>query len=115
MLIIANGKKGAIKERRECPKGTRALGRDEAMQVYGNMQQKDQVRSGFNYERVEEVYSYLYAGLDPRRRVEMAEGGMIKEDKKAMANLPLEARHHEYLRAGYYSTPYIDDSREVEE
>lgn len=45
---------------------------------------------------------------DPRRRQELADGGMVREDERAMANLPRQAIHHEYPRLGYYSTPYID-------
>lgn len=45
---------------------------------------------------------------DPRRRQELADGGMVREDQAAMANLPRQAIHHEYPRLGYYSSPYID-------
>ena len=44
---------------------------------------------------------------DPRRRQELADGGMIREDQAAMANLPRQAIHHEYPRLKYYSSPYI--------
>jgi len=100
---------------REGPRGTRPINREEAMQVYGNMRAKDLERSGFDYQRVEDIESSFYAGLDKRRRLEMAEGGMVKEDRNAMANCSMKPVHREYPRAGYYSSPYIDDSREVEE
>ena len=49
---------------------------------------------------------------DPRRRQELADGGMVREDQQAMANLPRQAIHHEYPRLGYYSNPYIDSLSE---
>lgn len=47
-------------------------------------------------------------GIDPRRRQEMADGGMVREDDRAMANLSEKAIHHEYPKLPYYSTPYND-------
>jgi hypothetical protein len=60
------------------------------------------------YERVENLRSIFYGGIDPRRRQEVSDGGMIEEDTRAMANLPVEPKHHEYPSAGFYTTPYID-------
>ncbi len=47
-------------------------------------------------------------GVDPRRRQELADGGMVREDDRAMANLSEKAIHHEYPKLPYYSTPYND-------
>lgn len=100
------------KERRERAnkRDARALNREEAMKVYGVVEEKSQAYSNRAFDRVEEMYSSFYAGLDPRRRQEMADGGMAKEDRAAMANLSEKAIHRQYPPAGYYSTPYIDDS-----
>lgn len=47
-------------------------------------------------------------GIDPRRRQEMADGGMVREDQRAMSNLSPKAIHHEYPKLPFYSTPYND-------
>ncbi|HLT41514.1 MAG TPA: hypothetical protein VKZ95_02330 [Sphingobacteriaceae bacterium] len=57
--------------------------------------------------RVIDMYSPFYAGIDPRRRQEMADGGMVKEDPAAMANLSSEFIHAQYPRVPYYSNPFI--------
>jgi hypothetical protein len=51
------------------------------------------------------------AGLDPRRKQEAADSGMIREDVNGMANLPRQAIHAEYPRGGYYTSPYIDNAK----
>ena len=91
---------------------SRAIDRDEMLSVYGNMEDKSEKYSERAYDRVGEVYSSFYAGLDPRRRQEMADGGMVKEDKVAIANLSEKPVHREYPPAGYYANPYIDDAKE---
>lgn len=80
--------------------------RDEYAQMYQNEQRRDQRA----FARTRDMDNEFYAGADPRRRQEMAEGGMIREDHQSMANLPRQAIHTEYPQAGYYSTPYIDDT-----
>lgn len=52
----------------------------------------------------------FYAGVDPRRKIELAEGGMVREDRNAMANLPRQAIHCEYPQAPFYNSQYIDDT-----
>ena len=93
-------------------KRSRAIDRQEMLNVYGNLEVKSEQYSNRAYDRVEEMYSSFYAGLDPRRRQEAADGGMVKEDKKAIANLSERPVHREYAPAGYYQSPYIDDSTE---
>jgi len=88
----------------------RARSRKEALQTYSGWEIKNDEQDRFNFDRVESMYSSFYAGIDPRRRKEMAEGGMIKEDNMAFANCPSEPIHREYPRAGYYTNPYIDDT-----
>lgn len=106
MLLMVEPKKR--KER----SNARAISRDEALAVYPNVESKSEMYSQRAYDRVEEMYSSFYAGLDPRRRQEMADGGMVKEDRAAIANLSEKPIHREYPPAGYYSSPYIDDSVE---
>lgn len=106
MLLVMNPKKD------NKPKRSRAIDRDEMLTVYGNVEVKSEQYSNRAYDRVEEMYSSFYAGLDPRRRQEAADGGMVKEDTKAMANLSNKPVHREYPPAGYYQSPYLDDSTE---
>ena len=93
-------------------KRSRAIDRDEMLSVYGNVEIKSEEYSNRAYDRVEEMQSSFYAGLDPRRRQEAADGGMVKEDKAAIANLSEKPVHREYPPAGYYANPYLDDSVE---
>lgn len=59
-------------------------------------------------DREHDTGSFFWQGIDPRRRQEFADGGMVKEDDNAMANLPTEAVHTTYPKAPFYSTPLID-------
>ena len=88
----------------------RAPRRYEIRDEYDDMFQLEQRRGQRAFARTRDMENEFYAGLDPRRRSEMADGGMVKEDHNAMANLPRQAIHMEYPQAGYYTTPYIDDS-----
>lgn len=99
-------------ERDSRRKRSRAIDRQEMLNVYGNLEVKSEQYSNRAYDRVEEMYSSFYAGIDPRRRQEVADGGMVKEDRGAMANLSNKPVHREYPPAGYYSNPYLDDSVE---
>jgi hypothetical protein len=38
----------------------------------------------------------FYGNIDPRRRQEMHDAYMVREDQNAMANLPRQAIHHEF-------------------
>jgi len=38
----------------------------------------------------------FYQNIDPRRRQEMHDAYMVREDNNAMANLPKQAIHHEF-------------------
>lgn len=50
----------------------------------------------------------FFANIDPRRRQEVAEGGMLSEDPHAFANCPQRAIHAEYpTRDGNYQIPNI--------
>jgi hypothetical protein len=91
-------------------KPARAKNRKEAREVYFNYEMKRDDSNQFNYDRVKDLESKFYGGIDPRRRVEMADAGMISEDQTAMSNLPEKGYQQEYPRTGFNSMPYIDDS-----
>jgi|SRR6185369_2240811 len=61
-------------------------------------------------DRVQDPRSDWFGGLDPRRRQENADSGMIRPDMTAIANCPKQAIHHEWPIISYYQNPYIDDT-----
>ncbi len=88
----------------------RSIRRNETRNVYEemyNIQQRNDQRA---FERLKNMENEFYAGVDPRRRQEMADGGMVREDHVAMSNLPRQAIHCEYPQSYYYGTPYLDDT-----
>lgn len=88
----------------------RFIMRKEVRNVTNEMYRDEQRRDERAFQRAKAIGQEFYAGLDPRRRQEVADSGMIQEDHTQMANLPRQARHFEYPQAGYYSTPYIDST-----
>ena len=88
----------------------RAIRRHEVRAEYDEMYKLEQRRDQRAFNRTRDMENEFYAGVDPRRRQEVAEGGIVKEDLNAMANLPRQAIHHEYPQAGYYASQYIDDT-----
>ena len=93
-------------------KKAHAYTRDDALEVYKNYEVKRDMVNQAAYANVDSQFSYMYAGIDPRRKSEMADAGMVAEDRKAMANLSNDGYQRQYPKAGYYSNPYIDDSKE---
>lgn len=91
-------------------KKARAKNRPEMEAVYFNEDTLADQHSNRAYQRIKDLQDAFYGGIDPRRRQEMADGGMIKEDPRAMANLSNKAIHTEYPPHAYYRNPYIDDS-----
>lgn len=55
-------------------------------------------------------WAEYYAGVDPRRRQEMMDGMMIREDHHAIANMPQEVVYRSYPKAGHTLAPYLDDT-----
>lgn len=55
-----------------------------------------------------------YSGMEPRRRQEMEDAGMIREDHRAVANLPQEVRYQAYPRIDYDSYDLNDDIRGID-
>lgn len=52
-----------------------------------------------------------YAGADPRRRQEMEDGRMIREDRNAVANLPQHVIQHDWERPyNRYAKYELDDT-----
>lgn len=91
-------------------KEPKARSRRQARDVYSVENQKAYAHSGKMYDQVQNARGVFYAGIDQRRRPEMADAGMVKEDHRAMANLSPEPINREFPRAGFYSSPYIDDA-----
>ena len=54
-----------------------------------------------------------YAGYDSRRRQEMEDAGMIKEDHRAIANLPQEVMIKPYPDPDDYGHYNLDDTIRV--
>lgn len=89
----------------------RSAKRDEVRADYSVFEQDRDRNVAYAYERARQIGGEFGGGLDPRRRQEVADGGLIREDLTAMANLPRMAQHHEFPANGYYMTPYLDDTR----
>lgn len=88
----------------------RAKSRNEVLTTYGVEQLKAQIHDMENFLRVESMSSHFYGGIDPRRRQEMADGGMVAEDRGAVANLSERFIHRQYPGAAFYSNIFIDDT-----
>lgn len=91
----------------------RQRSRKEVRQSTKEWELKQEAYERLNFDRVNNRASDLYAGIDPRRRREVADSGMVQEDHNAVANLSPIPIHREYTRFGFYSTPYIDDTELV--
>lgn len=87
-----------------------AKSRDQMLDTYANLERKRDWIDQRNFQRVEDPADYFYAGLDPRRRNVVADGGMVQEDRKEVANLSRRFVHREYPQAGFNSSPFIDST-----
>jgi hypothetical protein len=54
----------------------------------------------------------MYAGMEPRRRQELEDGGMIHENHMAIANLPQEVMIKPYPKVGPWMPEGLDDTLE---
>jgi hypothetical protein len=54
------------------------------------------IRPDMSYDMEQMIADTFYGKIDPRRRQEIHDAYMVREDEKAMANLPRQAIHHEY-------------------
>lgn len=91
-------------------KKAKAYDRQDMCDVYAIYEKKRDIHNRIMYDRVDSPYSDLYGGVDPRRRVEMADAGMVQEDDESMANLSSKPIHRQYPANNFYSNIYIDDS-----
>jgi hypothetical protein len=82
------------------PKGksgtARQISRGEGRMEYEIMYNENRALNERDFRRANNIGEFFWEGVDPRRRIELAEGGMVREDRNAMANLPLQAIHTEY-------------------
>jgi len=83
---------------RKAMKNRKAMSRPGSEQEYGTMGKYERRTDELSFQRAQQVSDYFWRGVDPRRRIEMAEGGMVKEDTRAMANLSGTPIHTEYPR-----------------
>lgn len=86
----------------------RPIRRDEVMRRQQEMYTKEKVQEQLDYQRIADAQDKYFQGLDPRRWKENADAGCIKEDRRAIANLPTEPIHREFVQTGFYSSPYND-------
>ena len=86
------------------------IGRQGVRDYYRDMYELEQRRDQRAFARVQDMENEFYAGVDPLRRKELAAGGMIREDRNAMANMPRQAIHCEFPHAGFYTSNYIDNA-----
>ena len=88
----------------------RALNRPEVRSISGDVTGKLEEYDRRELSRVRDIRSSFFAGLDPRRRQEAADAGMVQEDDRAVANLSPNFINREYPREGFYCTQYLDDT-----
>ena len=55
-----------------------------------------------------------YAGMEPRRRQELEDAGMIREDRNAVANLPQYVKYEAYPKTDYDRYDLNDDIRGID-
>jgi hypothetical protein len=83
-----------------------AYTRPEARSKYEQLEKEER--------RLDELYAHRMnmiaggGGVDPRRRKEFADGGMVQEDPRAMANCPTEPIHRELPKNPFYETGPLD-------
>jgi hypothetical protein len=95
---------GSLRGRR-----TEAIERDDVLERFQKVYEQEIRRTHRALSAIDDIRNEFYAGLDPRRKQEMADAGIIREDRTAMANLPNRFIHKEYSKTKFYSTPYLDD------
>jgi hypothetical protein len=64
----------------------------------------------YHENRSMERASALKHGMDPRRRQEMEDAGMIREDHSAVANLPQMVKYHDWPANDDYPRYGLDDT-----
>ena len=85
------------------------ISRKENRDRYNALLEYSTAYSNYHIARTFDAASHFYGGIDPLRRKEVAAGGMVREDRHAMANLPQQAIHAEYPdRFAAELSPFID-------
>ena len=85
-------------------KNPRAFSRNEVMEQDAHFNKEQRRLNEIYQHRMRESFG---GGVDPRRRRELADAGMVQEDPRAMANLPTQAIHAEFPSDPFYATgPY---------
>ena len=90
----------------------RAITRKGIKQRYRSFDIKADEYNNMAQRQLQEMRSAFYAGIDPRRYQEMADGGMVQEDPNAIANLSNEFIHAEYPQVGYRTNKYLNTLEE---
>ncbi len=93
----------------------RSKTRKEVEQSFPEMHTKQNLRNKLAFDQLKQMQGQFFQGVDPRRRQEMADAGMISEDPYAMANCPTRAIHAEMLPIQFFTNQYIDSLVEVQE
>lgn len=80
----------------------------------------DRFNDEFHHDRGDERADYrksrimrdseFYAGMEPRRRQELEDAGMIHEDHSQVANLPQQVIMQSYPQTGPYMPEGLDDT-----
>lgn len=88
--------------------------RKQTRQTYDDFKNIRQSVSVEQLAHMRAMQNAFFAGVDPRRRRELADSGMVHEDHTAMANLSPVGYQKEYPKdgTGFVFTPYLDDTRE---
>jgi hypothetical protein len=73
-----------------------------------NNQQPDMHDENMAFRRMSSIEQY--AGMEPSRRRQMEDGGMIHEDHRAIANLPQEVMIKAYPMTGPYMPEELEDN-----
>jgi hypothetical protein len=90
----------------------KALSRKQSKQTDADMQSLQRAQSQDRLLRVRDMRSEFFGGIDPRRKWEVADAGMVQEDENAMSNLSMQFVHTEYPTFAFYANPYSDDTVE---
>jgi hypothetical protein len=88
----------------------RTVNRHEIRDRYQEMFRNEQRRDQRAFQRVMDPFNEFYAGIDPRRKKEVADAGMIQEDHRQVANLSDRFIHCEFPKAPYYHSQYLADT-----
>lgn len=100
---------------RDIHEPTRAKTRDDILREYRVMEIKRDALHDANYDQLQSPEYYFYAGIDPRRRNEAADAGMVREDRTKIANLSDRFIHEQYPSSGFNHVFYRSDGIQEED